>query len=249
MSDQLKIKESNRFLIIVTGFNCEQYVTRCYESLCKQSREWVAVFVDDESTDHTWDKIDMITDPRVTKIRNQRNIGAAANRIMASKCGMDNDIIVLVGMDDYLLPDALARIDSEYQKGKIVTYGNWTDQMKRGLPRNFNLDFDSQTHRDRNYRKVSYRSTAPNTMRKWLFDLVPEDDFKMDGEWIKATTESHLMFSCMEMAGKDRIGVIRDKIYFYQKGRPDHARNRFGSQYQDRCYAHVISLPKKELLP
>jgi hypothetical protein len=86
-------------------------------------------------------------------------------------------------------------------------------------------------------------------MRKWLFDMVPEDEYKIDGQWMKATTESHLMFSCLEMCGHERIGVIKDRIYMYQRRRKDNARNRFGSEYQDMVYRHVVSMPKKDLLP
>lgn len=246
MNDHLSIKESNRFLIIVTGFNCEQYIDRCYNSLLKQKCEWIAVFIDDESTDQTWNKMRLIEDHRVTIIRNERNIGAAASRLLAAKFGQDNDIIVLLGMDDALLPNALERIDKEYRNGKWCTYGNWVDHMGKGLPRDFELDFDDETHEKRDYRKVKYRSTAANTMRKWLFDLIPEDEYKVNGQWMKATTESHLMFSCLEMSGKERIGVIKDRIYMYQRGRKDNARNRFGSEYQDMIYRNVVSMPKKK---
>jgi glycosyltransferase involved in cell wall biosynthesis len=246
MTDHLHIKESNRFLIIVTGFQCENYVDRCYKSLLDQKGEWIAVFVDDESTDQTWNKMRLIEDHRVTIIHNERNIGAAASRLLAVKLGQPNDIILLLGMDDCLRSGALERIEKEYRNGKWMTYGSWQDQTGKGLPRNFELDFDRSTHENRDYRKVKYRSTAPNTMRKWLFDLIPEDEYKIEGQWMKATTESHLMFSCLEMCGKDRIGVIKDKIYTYTRGRKDNARNRFGSEYQDFVYQHVINLPKKE---
>jgi hypothetical protein len=77
---------------------------------------------------------------------------------------------------------------------------------------------------------------------------MSEEDFKFKGEWIKATTESNLMFSCMEMCGKEKIGVITKPIYLYNKGRIDNARSRFGEKYQNEIYADVVSKPKRNLL-
>ncbi len=49
-------------------------------------------------------------------------------------------------MDDELLPNCLNRISKEYESGKWMTYGNWIDQHKQGLPAGFNLYFDKEIH-------------------------------------------------------------------------------------------------------
>jgi len=245
---------THNFLIIVTGYNCEKYVEKCYESLRAQTLgNFVAYFIDDGSTDETNVLIRAIgyvhSDSRFTCCTGRENNGAASRRYAAiGEFGKPNDIIVLLGMDDQLLPDALETIAKEYDNGKWMTYGNWIDQHGKGLPETFELDFPDAIHEARDYRKVKYRSTAPNTFYKFLFDKIPAEDFKVDGQWIKATTESPLMFACLEMCGKERIGVIKKPIYLYNIGRPDNARRRFGSEYQDHIYQTVISRPKKNLI-
>jgi glycosyltransferase involved in cell wall biosynthesis len=247
---------ANRYLIIVTGFNCADYVRACYESLAKQTyTNWRAVFISDGSTDNTAMECLSITDERVMTEKYNDNMGAAFRRFNAlRKYGADEDIFLLLGMDDCLQPEALETIDKEYQKGVWMTYGNYSLHVqKRNKPKRYvpmtreSLQFDDATHNNRDYRKVKYRSTAPNTFRKFLFNRLTPDDFQVDGKWIKATTESPLMFACLEMCGRDKIGVITEPIYFYRQ-RNDNARNRFGSEYQDNIYRDIISRPKKDLL-
>lgn len=241
-----------RFIIIASGFNCEKYVQKCIHSINRQTnKNFLAVIIDDGSSDKTGFEVLRYTSPLqgfVAEI-SRFNYGAARRRYDAIKeySESPDDVIIFIGLDDELKPNALARIEEEYKRGKWCTYGNWINQLGKMLPPGF-LKFDEATHKDRNYRKVKFRATAPNTFKRFLFDQLTEDEFKLDGEWIKATTESHLMFSCLEMSGESKIGMITDPIYLYNQGRRDNAKNRLGSSYQDAIYKDVINRPKKPLL-
>jgi len=236
-----------RFLIIVTGYNCDKYVRKCYDSIMAQTYDnFRAVFISDGSTDETNKNI--IDLRGVVHEIYRDNMGAAKRRYDAiNRYGKQMDVVLLMGMDDELFPGCLERIKREYDRGAWVTYGNWTNQYGQGLPDSFALEFDEQTHAARDYRRVKYRSTAPNTFYKFLFDQFSEGDFMFNGEWIKATTESNLMISCLEMCGRDRIGPIHDAIYLYNQ-RDENARRRLGSEYQDAIYADVMSKPKRDLI-
>jgi glycosyltransferase involved in cell wall biosynthesis len=241
-----------KFLIIAAGFNCDKYVMKCVHSINRQTyRNFQAIIIDDGSTDNTGFEVLKYTSPLNECIAeiSRFNYGAARRRYDAIKeyATSPEDVIVLIGLDDELKPEALERIKKEYDKGAWMTYGNWVNQHGKGLPAGF-LEFDEATHRERNYRRVKYRSTAVNTFKRFLFDQLTPEDFKYNGEWVKATTESNLMFSCLEMCGKEKIGVINDKIYLYNQGRPDNARSRFGSEYQNEIYNDVINRPKKNKL-
>jgi len=236
------------FFILVTGYNCAPLVKPCYDSIINQEGNHTAkaVFISDGSTDGT-DK-EVLKLEGCYKIIGQNNKGAAYRRFKAIKelCTDEEDVIILLGMDDELKPHALNRIKLEYEVGKLMTYGNWKSDKNTKFPASM-LYFDSATHENRDYRKVKYRSTHICTFKRKLFDKLTEDDFKVNGEWIKATTESPLMFACLEMCGKERIGVIEDYIYFYRQ-RKDNARKRLGDGYQDTIYKSIISRPKFNLI-
>lgn len=226
----------------------------CYESLIKigNNYEWEAELIDDGSTDNLETQKALLNLPKDNRIKItyfKDNLGASHRRFFSIQNAnlSDEDVIILLGLDDQLLPNALIQIDADYSKGVWMTYGNWINQYKQSLTPLF-LRFNDKIHSNRSYRKEKYRSTAPNTFKKFLFDKMSEEDFKFKGEWIKATTESNLMFSCMEMCGKEKIGVITKPIYLYNKGRIDNARSRFGEKYQNEIYADVVSKPKRNLL-
>ena len=232
------------FLILVTGYNCAPLVKPCYDSIINQKGEHniVAVFISDGSTDGT-DK-EVLKLEGCYKTIGQHNKGAAYRRFMAIKeLSKEEDIIILLGMDDELLPNAIDQIKKEYEQGKLMTYGNWQSDKQTKFPPSM-LYFDEATHENRDYRKVKYRSTHICTFKRKLFDKLTEEDFKVNGEWIKATTESPVMFACLEMCGKERIGIIETPIYFYRDRGKNNARKRLGDTYQNTIYKEIISRPK-----
>lgn len=242
------------FLIIVSGYNCSRYVRACYLSIINQTyKNFQAIFIDDGSTDDTAYELDKIKneDSRIRIFISNKNEGAAYRRwqaINSLTTGLKEEtVIVLVGMDDELMPDALRVLSRKYSEDVWMTYGSWIGSDKYKLPEAF-LEYPEQVHKDRSYRKETYRATAANTFKKFLYDQFTEDDFKLEGEWIKATTESNLMLSCLEMCGKNKIGITKEIIYFYNRGRSDSARKRLGSFYQDKIYKDVMSKTKRELL-
>ena len=241
--------DSLKFYIIVTGFNCRKYVKKCYESVINQSYDnFQAVFIDDGSTDGTHLEFNNFKDKRVVSEKYDDNMGAAKRRYDFIQNIEDKEaVILLLGMDDELLPSCLERVKIEYDNGKLMTYGNWIDQYGLGLPKWF-LNFDEHTHENRSYRQVTYRSTAPNTFKRRLFDYFSESDFKYRGQWVNTTTESNLMLSLLEMCGKDRIGKIEEPIYMYNRDLPNGTLKRLGSSYKKQVYNYVKSLPKRDLI-
>ena len=240
------------FLIVASGYNCKNNVHKCFNSIKNQTyQHFNAVLIGDGSTDGTHISLHKLKDAN-HKIKVEfypHNVGAAKRRYDAihKHANSKQTVVLLLGLDDILLPDALETIAEAYSKGCWMSYGNWINQNGIGLPEDFDLEFDEQTHASRNYRLVKYRSTAPNTFKKFLFDQIPEEDFKLDGKWIDTTTESELMFSCLEMCGKERIAVIKKPIYVYNEGLPGGTIKRLGSAYKRKVYSRIIARPKKNL--
>lgn len=223
------------------------------QSVLKQTyKNFEAIFISDGSTDDTLGlkSCEGINDARFFAEVHNKNMGAAYRRLMAVKkySTSQEDVILLLGLDDELLPNALERIAKEYEAGKWMTYGNWKNQYGKVPMTKALLSFDPETHATRDYRKVKYRSTAPNTFKRFLFDRIPEEDFKLDGKWIDSTTESEVMFSCLEMCGINRIGLIEEPIYLYNEGLPGGTLKRLGVGYKYNIYNRIINRPKRDLL-
>lgn len=239
------------FLVVSTGYNCEKYAERFYKSLLSQTYEnFTATIIDDCSDDKTIDILREInSDYRVSVYRSLVNRGSALRRWEAIRnfytISNPETVIVLVGLDDELKPFALERIAKEYENGVWMTYGNWIDNYGKILNPDF-LDYPEEVHLDRGYRNDVFRATGLNTFKKFLFDEFTEEDFKYNGEWVKATTESNLMFGLLEMCGKQRVGVIKEPIVIYNR-RQDNTVNRMGREYQDEVLNYNKNRLKKSL--
>lgn len=247
-----------KFEIICTGWNCEGYIAKCIQSVINQTyQNFHLHLINDGSTDGTGATLNKHTGhPKITVYNFIDNMGAAYRRMNCIRPLDNESVCILLGMDDEMLPGALERIKKEYDNGKLMTYGNWKDQHGGMLPESFALDFDEETHLNRNYRKVLYRSTAPNTFKKFLFNNIPDSDFQLNGKWIDSTTESELMFSCLEMCGKERIGIIKDPIYLYNRNRVGGTLQRTyvvdgktlsGKDYKYKIYDEIVKREKKPL--
>jgi glycosyltransferase involved in cell wall biosynthesis len=241
-----------KFLIIASGWNCQEFVFDCVNSVKAQEYdgEFSAIFISDGSSDNTAKKIQLAISgmDNFHAMIADKNCGAACRRHKAiEQFKPDGETVVMfLGLDDRLLPNALNRIDAEYARGKWMTYGNWKDQHGEGLPKDFKLTFPAQVHKERSYRNVLYRSTAPNTFKAKLYSKIPIKDLMINGKWIETCTEGEVMFSCLEMCGKDRIGVIKDEIYLYNRMRASGSQKRFGKIKQD-VLKIITSRPKKAL--
>ena len=227
-----------RFHIVASGYNAGNLAQKCINSLLCQwgDNNWTASLISDGSTDGVTNEIlSKVNDQRISVEIYEDNVGATFRRHNAiMNAGLsDHTVIIFLGLDDQLKPHALSRISDEYDKGKWMTWGNWIDQHGLGLPRTFELHFPQWVHDENAYRKVTYRSTAPNTFLFALYKRIPVDRFQIDGKWIDSTTESEVMFSCLEMSGEHRQGIIYDYIYTYNR----HANSslmRLGKEYKYR---------------
>lgn len=235
--------------IVATGYNCADNVKKFVDSVRAQTnRQWILHLVNDGSTDKTGLELAINSDHKNIFVHSYTdNQGAACRRWEVIKDLPPDSIVALAGLDDELLPNCVEKIIEQHKAGKWMTYGNWINQKGKGLLRSFPLEFSELTHFQRSYRKEVYRSTAINTFRAFLFQAIPVDDFKINGKWIDSTTESEVMFSCLEMCGKDRIGIIYDKIYLYNEHLPNGTLRRLGREHKYKLLDIIRARPAKPL--
>jgi len=133
----------------------------------------------------------------------------------------DDDIIVLVGLDDHLLPNAIRTISEAHQSGAWVTYGNWMNQ--HGKVNQLQTKWTGQP-----LRSSPFFLTAPNSFRAGLYRRIPIDRLQVDGCWQHVCTEVDVMYSCAEMAGPNRTKLITEPLYHYNERLPTGTIAQFG---------------------
>jgi glycosyltransferase involved in cell wall biosynthesis len=221
--------------VISTGYNCAEYVQGCYDSVKSQQVDCEVThwLVDDASTDNMG-AFSMMS--WLTVIRQ----GAAnlRHQVMQRKKIKKDDIIVLLGMDDELLPGALQKIYEAHRNGAWVTYGNWQNQ--HGKLNRCTLEHKNQT------RAGAYLFTAPNSFRAGLYRRIDVERLKVWGEWQHVCTEVEVMYSCIEMAGWDRVKAIAEPIYMYRERLPSGTIAQYGANFKRKVLQEIQSRPKQQ---
>jgi glycosyltransferase involved in cell wall biosynthesis len=112
-----------RINIVTPAYNVAPFIAATLASVCAQTHaDWSLIAIDDGSTDDTAAVIAGFTDARIRLIR-QANAGvsAARNRGVAE---IDGDAVMFLDGDDWLAPDALARLAATLHGGEAVAaYG------------------------------------------------------------------------------------------------------------------------------
>jgi len=115
------LPSSPTYAVVVPCYDHAAYVPQAFRSIEAQTlRPAEVVLVDDRSTDATWDIITELAAtsplrPRITILRNERNLGQCAT-LNAAVGQTSADIIVVLNDDDYLMHDALEWIDKVFHQ-------------------------------------------------------------------------------------------------------------------------------------
>lgn len=234
-----------KFLVVVTGWNWERYIVPCLNSVGQQTySNYIVSVIDDGSTDSS---------RQVLMGCKQRgfpmslwtptiNNGTYFARDLAIKQQDDYDVIVLLDGDDQLMPNALEVVARQYEQGKLMTYGSWENQLHERCE--MDIEYSDRVHGDRSYRQDTFRCTHLRTFHRSLYEATPKWAITQSEK--ESYPDAEILFSMMEMAGRDRIGVVKECIYMYNETNPQRTLKRFGKD--DTGYAEICSRPKRELL-
>lgn len=108
--------------VVVPAFDVAPFIADAIASVIAQSwQDWAMVVVDDGSTDGTGEMADGFRDPRVSVVR-QANAGVSAAR-NAGVARVACDAVMFLDADDWLAPDALARLAPALSGGAVAAYG------------------------------------------------------------------------------------------------------------------------------
>jgi len=214
-----KVNKKNKFKIIVPSFNNQEWVEYNLASILNQTyTEYEVLYVDDASTDSTYEKVKEIVGelPNWNIIKNVENKGAAYNYVeFVDGFVNDNDILIHLDGDDWLHDDTvLEQLNNFYNERNCwMSYGGfvcWDGGDTPTLPYPQSTAYPDFVHTHKLYRKDEWRASHLRTFRGFLFKAIQKNDLRslIDNEYYWHASDLSWQYPALEMCPKDKIGVV-----------------------------------------
>lgn len=205
--------------IVVNCGLCENFVGACLQSLAMQSHfDWQALVTTDCRGDRTFERAVEAAedDPRIVITRNRRRLYPMENIVRAIRRSHADpeDVIVILDGDDWFITDrALERIAYEYTDDDCwMTYGSWISSRRDHPGR-----WPAYPH-GADVRTAPWLGTAVRTWKKWLFDLIADEDLRDDtGRYFRVGEDVACMVPMLEMATTRRAHHIEEPLILYNR--------------------------------
>jgi len=243
-------EEEMKLGVFVCGYNCALYVQAAMDSIKEQTvKDFVAVCVDDCSTDLTAMILNGTKDERFTILRNDTRRGGTMTRLRACQelAGMGVDVMVMLDMDDQLLPGALERIAVEYDKGAWMTYGNWIDEKGCICP---HRPMSEEAYSLMWGATANWIMTHAMTFSSRLWAKIPNANwFHADGSpFGSGQSDANLMLSLAALAGPSRIHGIPEPIYRYTRFGSASCLRLLPASERNGDWGEIVSRPRPAIL-
>ena len=218
------VTENKSIVLVVRSFNNEAVCEKNMASILSQDYpNFRVIFIDDTSTDATFDKVaayvkEHDTQHRVTMIRNSERFGALANCYYAVHRCKDDEIVAIVDGDDWLKrSDALSILNAYYANPDVwMTYGNHECYpYRKGIAKLF----DPKKLADNGLRKVPFVASHLRTFYAALFKQVKLKDLFHSGKFYPIKEDIAYTFPMMEMA-RGHIYFVPEVLYVYNTVNP-----------------------------
>ncbi len=205
--------------VIVNCGLCEDFIGPCLQSLLMQSYPyWEAQVTIDRRGDRTYQRAMEAAggDDRITITPNRKRLYPMANIVRAVRrsAAEPDDIIVILDGDDWFITNrALERIAFEYSDSDCwMTYGSWISNNRRvpGCWPAYPEGCD--------FRTAPWLATAVRTWKKWLFDLIADEDLRdRRGRYFRVTEDVACMLPMLEMSTTVHARHIAEPLMLYNR--------------------------------
>ena len=215
------------YVFVISGRNVGPgRLRRCIESVVRQKGPtWGAVLFDDASDPRIAEQFEVACGSlgeSCTVVRNRQRRGLLANMVTAirSICRDPETVVVTLDADDALIGDrVLERLAAEYHRGADVTVGS---MLRTDKAVEYPADFERPRERRGGNVWQHLRS-----FRKRLFDAIPDEALRLDGEYIDLASDWAYMLPIVEMAASP--AHIAEPLYLYEPSGTGK-----GSEHADR---------------
>lgn len=212
------------FKVMVTGGYCEQWISKCLDSIIGQTvKDWEACVVLDP-VDNAFSIAITYKDDRLLVLQNNRQMFGMYNLL---QCDLflhpdPDDIMVIVNGDDWLATGmALQVVQEQYELNPDLLLTHGSHIRASGL---YAPDVNSAyTRQDfaRGVRQCQWKGSHLQTFKHRLFAGIKDEDFKdQSGQPLRVTYDMAIMFPMFEMAGFDRVKHIPEILYVYNDHTP-----------------------------
>ena len=231
-------KRVEEFVFVVRGRNVTiPKLRRMMDSVQAQHLDsWGMVFIDAASVNGMEEYIENVAMRKFPKASLWRNWTALTpmenTKIAISElCGNPDSVIITLDADDALIgEEVLDTLRRYYDGGVDLTVGSMlrTDKEKR-----YPVDFLSP--REHNGGNVWQHLRS---FRKGLFDAIPEQYFKIEGDWIPHTEDWAFMLPMVEIASNPQH--VQECLYFYE---PSEQKGKRSIRDREMVIREVLCKP------
>ena len=224
--------KEKRIVVVSPFWNSEKYIRKHILSVAQQDYDnYVHILIDDCSSDNSYEvaknTISELPASIQTKFRlsrNESNRGAIANQISAvSQCTQD-DIVMLLDGDDWLINNntIFKYYNDLYDQGYEFTYGSmWS--LVDNIPL-IAQDYPQSVKENRSYRNHLFNWKIPYThlrtcLSKHFFSLDTRK-FQVDGKWMKSGADNPLFYELIEKIEPNKIYANKEIVCNYNDINP-----------------------------
>ena len=214
----------NKFIILITAYNDEKWVEYNIASILNQTySNYKVLYYDDASTDNTYKAVKEIVQDNNKFIvtTREKNMQALFSYEECIKQIKDNEILICMSADDWLYDDkVLENLNNYYNDNDVwMTYGKYIDWdgENTNIPSTQNTHYPDFIHEHSFYRKDHWRASHLRTFRGSLLRKIDLSEFKsnINNSYFDHAADLVLTYPCLEMCGKDKIGVLDFYSYAY----------------------------------
>jgi len=229
------MEKKNKFVIITPSYNNENWVETNLASMLNQTyTNWRNIYVNDCSTDNTLKKVnDIVKDnKKFNIISNIENKGATYNYVNFLDQIEDDEIIIHLDGDDWFINEqVLEKLNKFYNDNDVwMTYGGFVcwdgNETTVGNPQN--TSYPDIIHAYKLYRKDVWRASHLRTYKAKLFKNIDIKDFtsNIDNKLYWHASDLAWAYPCLEMSGKDKIGVVDFYTHVYNQTPDNQVRTK-----------------------
>ncbi len=246
-----------QFVILITSFNNEKYVTRNLDYAMSQQSTvpYQVIYVNDQSTDNTaalvndYKRTYDLPDSRLLVINNEERLGSGGGNIYRTVHTHIEDykVVVCVDGDDYLAhTQVLKHLEKVYANPDVwMTYGSFV-VIPEGIHWTICGGYPDDVIQQRSFRKHYNVPSHLKTFRAALYKRIKREDLINDetGTFYDKAWDMAMMFPLLEMCAPydaespNHSYYIDDILYMYNYDNPL-------SDYQDTGREEQMRLDRK----